>query len=137
MQIKTPVRDAPEDGSFFMEKIDSILKRNNVNKVDKYNYDNNVNKNDTSVASKNKYALDRNKFIPNTEEAQLAETIAESFDDLNNYAFYFSVVNKLGVSGAYSFWKSHEDEEEEKRGTRYEFRSSKKVFAWRFKKGLY
>ncbi len=82
----------------------------------------------------NKYSLDRTKFTPNTEESQLAEEIASSFGDLGNYAFYFKVVNKLGISQAMTFWKTHKQEEEEKRGTKYEFRSSKKYFAWKFQK---
>ncbi|OGH23461.1 MAG: hypothetical protein A2629_00240 [Candidatus Levybacteria bacterium RIFCSPHIGHO2_01_FULL_41_15] len=93
--------------------------------------------NDTNDSPSKEYALNRSKFTPNTEETQLAEKIALSFNDLENYAFYRKVVNKLGIQGAYSFWKSHKEEEEEKKGGRYEFRNSKQYFAWKFKKGIY
>ncbi len=119
-----------------MNSIKNIFSKSYIN-------DNNVNKdisiNDNNVNSSNKgaYALDRTKFTPNTPETQLAEQMAMSFDDLGNYAFYLRVVNRLRYSNAEVFWKSHKEEEAEKRGTKYEFRNSKKYFAWKYKTGHY
>lgn len=109
-------------------------------KLKKLNNDNNVNKNNKTnnvinVASK--YGLDRTKFTPNTEEAQLAEEIAKHFDDLQNFAFYFHLVNKLGIGNARTYWNSHKQEVKEKLGTKYEIRNPKNYFAWIFKKGHY
>lgn len=121
-----------------MEHVGGILEAkthsdNNVNnKLYKYNIVNNVNS-----SNSNKHALDRRKFTPNTPETQLAERIAASFDDLKNYAFYLKVVNSLGYSNAEPFWKAHMEEEEEKRGTRYAFRNSKKYFTWKYKNKCY
>lgn len=129
-----------------MEKVSEVLqkkykfylKKNNDSNDNKNIIANTVNNDNNGVISKDtKYALNRNTFTPNTEETQLAEKIGASFDDLNNYAFYLKVVNKLGVPRTYSFWKSHKEEEKEKKGTRFEFRNSKYYFAWKFKKGLY
>lgn len=104
-----------------------IRRNNNVNN------DNNVN-----TSNDKKYALDRSKFTPNTEEAQLAEKIASSFNDLQNYAFYLNVVKKLGSSQTYSYWKNIKEEiEEKKNNPRYQIRDPKKYFAWKFKRGLY
>ena len=119
-----------------MESVKEIIESRSINV-------NNVNKlilnNDTNDISSNKgkYALDRSKFIPNTPETQLAEKIAISFNDLKNYAFYLRLVINLGYSNAEAFWKSHKEEEEEKQGTKYEFRNSKKYFAWKYKNRLY
>jgi len=113
------------------KKFKNLINDNNDSKDD---FINDINDNSSS---KNKYALNREKFTPNTPEAQLAENIASSFNDLQNYAFYLSVVNRLGYTNAESFWKAHKEEEKEKRGTRYEFRYSKKYFAWKYKKHLY
>ncbi len=123
-----------------IKHIGQILKHN------KYNNDNNVNVNNSNNVNNDsngtsykdkKYALDRDSFNPHTEETQLAEKIATSFDDLQNYAFYRFVVNELGVSGAYVFWNVVQQEIEEKRGSKYEIRNPKKYFAWKFKKGLH
>lgn len=126
-------------GDALTRKLDNVI--NNDNDVDKYNYDNNVNENVTDSNSnsskKGKYALNRNKFTPNTEETQLAEKVATFFDDLSNYAFYLHVVNRLGVNKAYMFFRSVQEEIEKKGGTRYEIRNPKRYFAWKFKKGIY
>ncbi len=125
-----------------MEKIDSIFRRKNINN------DNNVNKNIpinvSNVSNGNKsgkdgeYALNRSKFTPNTEEAQLAEDIANYFNDLKNYAFYLHVAKILGVPTTLSFWKSVKEEiEEKKKNPRYAIRYPCKYFAWKFKKKLY
>ncbi len=124
-------------GKILQKKYKPVLKRNNdIN--DNIDIANTVNNDNNGKNKKQgKYALDRTKFTPNTEEAQLAEEIATSFDDLQNYAFYFRVVKKLGASGALTFWKTHRQEEEENRGGRYEFRNSKQYFAWKFKRRIY
>lgn len=121
-----------------MEGIREIILRRE-NNINDNNVNNKISINDNNVSSSNgkNYALDRSKFTPNTPETELAERIAKSFDDLSNYAFYLRVVKKLGYSNAESFWESHIEEEEEKKGTKFEFRSSKKYFAWKYKKKLY
>lgn len=111
-----------------LDKYNNVI---NVNINKEYN-DNNVN-----TYKKRKYSLDKNKFLPNTENTQLAEQIATFFKDLNNYAFYLSVVNKLGVQRTYLFWKNIQDEIEQKRNSRYEIRFPKKYFAWRYKNKKY
>lgn len=124
-----------------MEHIGKVIKKsrliNNVINVN-VNNSNNVNNDSNGISSKiKKYALNRDSFKPHTEETQLAEDIATSFDDLQNYAFYLHVVNRLGAPGTYAFWKVVEQEIEEKRGSRFEIRNPKKYFAWKFSKGLY
>lgn len=84
-----------------MENINKILKEksskyNTVNNDITNNITNNVNNGASS-----KYSLNKDKFIPNTEETQLAEEI------------------------------------ENKRGTKFQIKSPKKYFTWKFKKGLY
>lgn len=110
-----------------------ILKRNNVINDNKniINNDNNVN-----TARKKKYSLDKSTFTPNTPESHLAETIAIYFSDLENFAFYYCVVNKLGTDRAYSAFRSFQVEEEEKKGTKYEIRFPKNYFAWKWKRGI-
>lgn len=122
---------------FLMENIKETLKNksskyNNVNNDIINNITNNVN---NGVSSK--YSLNKDKFIPNTEETQLAEEIATYLGDLQNYALYLHIVKKLGISGAYSFLKSVQEEIENKRGTKFQIKSPKKYFTWKFKKGLY
>lgn len=107
----------------------------NVINVRKGNISNNVN--NVITTKKKKYALDRNKFTPNTEETILAEEIAQSFNDLDNYAFYLKVVNKLGSLRARRFWITIEAEIKEKEDTKYPIRNRKKYFTWKFKKGLF
>jgi len=90
------------------------------------------------MLNKQGYALDQNNFKPNTPETILAKDMAIYFDDLSNFAFYLSVVNKLGYSKAYSFWKYTQNEiEEKKHDERYSIRSPKKYFAWKYKRGHY
>jgi len=119
-----------------MESVKRILKSNShINDIIVNNkissYDINDNK------AKNKYALDRTKFTPNTPESSLAEKIAAYFEDLSNFAFYFRVVKNLGEARTYSFWQSVKEEIEGKMGGRYEIRCPKKYFAWRYKRKIY
>lgn len=117
-----------------MESVGKIMgkKHINVNTVNK-----SLTNNDSNVASKNRYALDKNKFTPNTPETQLAEQIATSFNDLDNYAGFLSVVNKIGHERAYGLWKSIKEEIEEKKGTKYAIRYPAKYFMWKYRKGWY
>lgn len=113
-----------------MDNIKNILKQKKYNNVINGN---NLNI-DINVNSNNKYSLNRDEFTPNTKESQLAVEMSTYFNDLSNYAFYFSVVNILGVNGAYQFWKSIKSEIENKQGSQYEIRSPKKYFTWCYKK---
>jgi len=106
------------------------LKGNNDNNV------NNKNDNNDSNAIDSKYALDRSKFTPNTKATTLAEEIATYCDDLDNYAAYLSLVNKLGVDRARTAYSSFQGEVEEKAGTDTEVRSRAKYLMWKFRKGL-
>lgn len=122
-----------------MEQINKLLERrrsdndSNVSNNKLSNNGTNVN----NVPSKKKYSLDRSKFIPNTPETQLAEQIATSFNDLDNYAGFLSVVNKIGHERAYGLWKSIQEEIEEKKGTKYAIRYPAKYFMWKYRKGWY
>ncbi|KKR76616.1 MAG: hypothetical protein UU21_C0006G0007 [Candidatus Levybacteria bacterium GW2011_GWA2_40_8] len=106
---------------------------NNVNNVNK-KISNNVN-NDKS--SNGKYALDRNKFTPNTEKTQLAEQIASYFNDLDNYAGFLKVVNELGVGEASRLFKVVKSDIDEKANTKTPVRYPAKYFIWKFRKGFY
>lgn len=130
---------APETGVFFMDHISNVIKKsklaNNVTIVN-VNNSNNVNSDNNVISSKvGKYALNRDSFTPNTPETKLAEDIATSFADINNYAFYLYVVKQLGVARTHEFWRGIQEEVKEKLGSRFEIRSPKKYFAWKFKKG--
>ncbi len=121
-----------------MDHISSVIKgiklANSVINVSVSNSPTNV-KGDNNVTSKvGKYALDKRSFTPNTPKTKLAEEIAAYFDDIENYAFYLHVVNHLGESQAYSFFKSIQEEITEKSGTRYQIIKPKKYFAWQFKR---
>lgn len=122
---------------FFMEHISTSLKNkqltNNVSNVSKNNSNNDTN---VALQKTNQYALNTTSFIPNTPETKLAEDIAISFNDLQNYAFYLHVVKKLEHSTAYTFWRSIQEEIKQKFGSKYEIINPKKYFAWKFKKGL-
>lgn len=116
-----------------MEHVNETLRKkyNNVINVNKKN-DNNDNK-----GGKNKYELDKAKFTPNTEEAMLSEEIGSYFNDLQNFAFYYSVINKLGVTRGREALADIKDEIQQKAGTKYAIRNPKKYFAWKYKRGLY
>lgn len=63
----------------------------NIDKVININIDNNI--------DRNPYAL-RKSFQLNTKELATAGEISRELNDLSNFAFYRSTVNKLGVSKA-------------------------------------
>jgi Na+-translocating ferredoxin:NAD+ oxidoreductase RnfG subunit len=109
----------------------------NVNKEIIEINDNDTNANNVINVIPSKYALNKSKFVPNTDESCLAEEMAEYFNDLKNYAFYFHVTKKLGYSGAYAFFDSVKADIKEKMNTAHPVRSPKKYFAWRYKRGMY
>ena len=104
---------------------------NNVNNGnrEKSNNANNVNSN------KRKYALDKNKFVPHTEESLLAEEIATELKDLDNFACYYNVVNKIGVSKARMIFSQTLGEIKEKAKTKYPVRKPASYFMWKVKNG--
>lgn len=114
-----------------MEKIGDILKKKIIVNNDiknNLNNDNNVNK---------KYVLNKTKFTPNTKKTVLAEKIASNFNDLNNYACYLSVVNKLGVMDAERLYRSTLDDIKEKMKTEYPVRNKAKYFMYKYKNKIY
>lgn len=114
-------------GDFLKRKL--IVNNDNSNKIL-----NNVNNVINGVSKKkSKYALDRTKFTPNTPETQLAEEMAKALDDLDNYACYLSVVNKLGVMTATQLIKSTLSDIKEKTDTKYPVRNKAKYFMWKFR----
>ena len=81
-----------------LEKKNIVINDNNVNK-NIFNNDINVNK-DNSVNNIKNYSLNRDKFVPTTDETRLAEKIATEFGDLDNYAAILHIVNKIGIDKA-------------------------------------
>lgn len=120
-----------------MDKISEILKKkqaivNNVNNDSK-----DFLNNDNNGSYKSKYALDKSKFMPNTEQTQLAEKIAVALNDTNNYACYLSVVNKIGATEGERLFRSVLSDIEEKRKTKCPVRSKARYFMWKFKDKRY
>ena len=117
-----------------MEHVAKILKKKDIN----VNNDNkHINANVNNVPTKSQYALDRSKFIPNTPKTQLAEKIAIALDDLQSFAGYLSVVNKMGYSNAERLLKSTLDDIKEKAKTSSPVRKKGAYFMWKFKKKMY
>ncbi len=121
-----------------MEGIRTILKR----KYDISINDNNVNKEIDNFVnidnpSKEKYALDKSTFTPNNEKSQLAETISKTLGDLNNFACYLDVVNRIGTTQARSLLKSVQSDVEEKKDTQTPVRKPGAYFMWKFKNKKY
>ena len=110
-----------------------IVQLRDINFVNVNNVNRNINNNDTNVTGKQKYALDRSKFKPNTEEAILAEEISSKFNDLNNFAFHLSTVNRLGISETRRLFSEILGEIKEKHGTKYEIRKPAAYFVWKIK----
>lgn len=104
---------------------------NNVNNGigRKLNNANNVNSN------KRKYALDKSKFVPHTEEALLAEEIATKLNDLDNFANFYNVVNKIGVLKTRMIFSQTLGEIKEKAKTKYPVRKPARYFMWKVKTG--
>lgn len=118
-----------------MEKIENIIKsryKSIVNNDSTKNNDINGN-NDSSKIQTRKYALNKEKFHPNTPETQLAEKIARDFNDLNNYACYLSVIKKIGVSESERLYRSTNSDIQEKRNTKYPVRNKAKYFMYKLK----
>lgn len=113
-----------------MKGIGEILKSraipNNVNNDNKYNNDNNVN----GLGKKKSYALDKSKFKPNTPEALLAETIANYFGDIENFAFHLRVVKNIGYGRTDQLFRTVKQDILEKKTTKYPVRFPKKYYVW-------
>lgn len=102
--------------------------------------DNNINNKYINVINddvNSRYALNREKFKPNTPETQKALEIAEDLDDAQNYAFYLNVVNTIGTSDADRLWKVYQDDVKEKAKTRFPVRNKKGYFRYLYKRKLY
>ena len=116
-----------------MEHIREIIKNkkhsNNVNNDSNNNNGSNVN----NGRYKKKYALDKSKFTPNTEKTILAEKVATSLNDLQNYACYLYVVNKIGVADADRLLRSTLSDIEEKKNTKTPVRNKAKYFMYKFR----
>lgn len=117
-----------------MQKLSEIESyKNTVNNVNK-----NINNNDTNVSQiKNKYMLDKTKFIPSTEETLLAEEIASQLSDLQNYAAYLNVINTIGCENARRLRSVVLDDIRTKARTKNPVRKPGAYFMWVFKKGIY
>jgi hypothetical protein len=107
-------------------KYNPIVNNGNKSKLNNDNNDNN---------DKKRYALDRSKFTPNTEEALLAEEIATKLNDLDNFACYFSVVNRIGASKARTILSQTIGEIKEKAESKYPVRKPARYFMWKVKYG--
>lgn len=120
-----------------MEHIENIIKKKyKVNNIVNNDTNNKININDTNDnndAYKKKYALDRRKFTPNTEETILAEKIATTFNDLGNYACYLYVINKIGIGNAERLFRSTLSDIKEKKQTKHPVRNKAKFFMYKYK----
>lgn len=118
------------------------IKKEILEKKEKFTA-NNVNRNklnngiNVNTSSRNKYALDRTQFTPNTPKTSLAEEIAEYFKDLNNYAGYLNVVNRLGCDHARILFSTVKSDIIEKESTSTPVRNPAAYFMWKYKKGLF
>lgn len=108
------------------DKYNPIVNNDNGNKFNNANNDNN---------GKRKYALDKSKFVPHTEETVLAEEIATKLDDLDNFAYYYSVIKRIGVSKTRIIFYQTMGEIKEKAETKYPVRKPARYFVWKVKYG--
>lgn len=121
-----------------MDQLKEILGDRKYNNVNNGNIHTSINDNNVVTSNdKKKYSLDRSKFTPNTEEAQLAENLATFLNDTENYAFYYSVVKTLRIARAHQALADIKDEIQQKKNTKYAIKSPKKYFTFKYKKGLY
>lgn len=109
---------------------DQVLSSGNVINVNKNKSNNVINVNG------GKYSLGE-KFVPHTEETQLAEEMANKMNDLGNYAFYFSVVKTIGVSNSIRLLKVVLDEITTKEVTKTPVRNKGRYFCFIYKRRLY
>lgn len=123
-QIHTPLK----------KKYNGVIKGTNSINV---NNDNKKNDSNDNGENTNKYALDKTKFTPNTEEALLAEEIAAYFGDLRNFAGFYKVVNTLGVMKSREFLSSVKDDIRSKQNTKYPVRYPARYFMWRYRNKMY
>lgn len=108
---------------------------NNIdNKKDNLNIDNSI--------DKGKYAY-KESFELRSEETALAHEIASFFNELNNYALYRSVIQKLGCQKARRLLSETKDDirRERKKGKPIKnpaalFNWKAKRLAWKLKKGV-
>ncbi|OGK29039.1 hypothetical protein A3E69_03605 [Candidatus Roizmanbacteria bacterium RIFCSPHIGHO2_12_FULL_40_130] len=119
-----------------MKNIKQILNDSENTVINGIKYRNN---NDNSVNNVNigKYALDKSKFIPRTEEALLAEKISNELKDLRNFACYLKVVNTIGAMDAERLLRVVLSDIKEKKDTKYPVRHSGKYFMYKYKFGKY
>lgn len=82
-----------------------------------------------------KYSLN-SKFTPQTEETSVALDIANFFQDTNNYAFYRSVVKKIGISKSLQLFHEIKETINYFKNTKKKILSPKKYFAGAYKKVL-
>lgn len=82
-----------------------------------------------------KYSL-HSKFTPHTEETSTALDIANFFQDTNNYAFYRSVVKKIGVSKSLQLLHEIKETINNFKNTKKKILCPKKYFAGAYKKAL-
>lgn len=118
-----PIREILQDKKYTTINNDNNDIRNKLNNA------NNVNNN------KRKYALDKSKFVPNTEESILAEEIATKLNDLDNFACYYSVVKRTGVAKTRMIFGQTVGEIKEKAQTKYPVRKPARYFMWKVKYG--
>lgn len=118
-----------------MEPISNTIKKkqealNSVNNdiSNKYNTVNN---------DRDKYSLDRTKFIPRTEVSQLAEETATKLNDLKNFACYLGVIKKIGVEKGIRLLKSTLDDIAEKAKTKTPVKKPGAYYMWKLKTGRY
>lgn len=125
-----------------MRRIDEVIKSKEITYVENTVNDNDIKENNVvndsvNNVSKKNYGLDKTKFTPNTDETIYAEEIATFLDDLENYAFYLSVVNNLGLYTAQRLLRVVQVDIEEKAKTKTPVRNPAKYFAWKYKKRLF
>jgi len=120
-----------------MEHIGKIIKavKNTVNNGNTNTIvinDNNENKKHLGI-----YALDKSKFTPNTPETIQAEEIAMKLDDLQNYACYLNVMNKIGVMDAERLLRVVLNDYREKKNTKFPVRDIRRYFMNKYKHRRY
>ncbi len=117
-----------------MRSVGDLIKNKVINvNNDNISSSNNVNGN----VKKKSYALNKEKFIPNTEETQLAEEIADYFDDIENYACFLYYINKKGCAEIRRAYRSTVSDIEEKKNTKFPVRNPVKYFIWKIKREMY
>lgn len=99
----------------------------------KYKYDNNVGSNVTNIPPKTKYSLDKRMFSPNNKVAAAAEKIALELNDIDNYAFYYSVAKNMGAMRSIQLLHEVKADITNSRGKKNEIKYPKRFFTWKYK----